>query len=416
MSGGTGNTKYSLGVGYFAQDGIVGGPKSHFSRYNARLNLSTELSKKLKLNSVFLYSNDFRNTLPENGIGSVLYNTINAFPNEPIKTPNGSYSYLDEVSDIINPIAQIENQYNWNYADKFVGKEELIYEINDKLSFTNRYNYNYAQVKSKVFSPLVWYGPGKYANTALNSSLESPLVEIAPDVFLERGASVNEERAGYVDQTFESFINYDESLDSNHRIKGTFGVSVFQRRGEALGGTGFNIPNNSVEYADISANMAAGGLLNNVYSWEFNERLVSAFIRGEYAFKSKYLISAIIRRDGSSKFGPNNRYGFFPTISGAWLLSDEPFYKIKCIDYWKFRVSYGVSGNDQIPNFSYRALLNGEGVYVFDDVLTQGVAIGRPSNPDLKWETTSQLNVGMDLTIWEKLNPYPHLIGWLFPI
>lgn len=404
MSGGTGNTKYSLGLGYFTQDGIVGGPKSHFSRYNARLNLSTDLSKKLKLNSVFLYSNDYRNTLPENGIGSVLYNTINAFPNEPITMPDGSYSYLDEVSDIINPIAQIENQYNWNYADKFVGKEELIYDITEKLSFTNRYNYNYAQVKSKSFSPLVWYGPGKYANTALNSSLESPLVEIAPDVFLERGASVNEERAGYTDQTFESFLNYDNNIDSNHRIKGTFGVSVFQRHGEALGGTAFNIPNNSVEYADISANLAAGGLLNNVYSWEFTERLVSAFIRGEYSFKSKYMFSAILRRDGSSKFGPNNRYGFFPTFSGAWLLSDESFYKIKWINYWKFRVSYGVSGNDQIPNFTYRALLNGEGVYVFDDVLTQGVAIGRPSNPDLKWETTSQFNAGMDLTLWDKLN------------
>jgi hypothetical protein len=91
---------------------------------------------------VFLYSNDYRNTLPENGIGSVLYNTINAFPNEPITMPDGSYSYLDEVSDIINPIAQIKNQYNWNYADKFVGKEELIYDITEKLSFTNRYNYN----------------------------------------------------------------------------------------------------------------------------------------------------------------------------------------------------------------------------------------------------------------------------------
>lgn len=404
MSGGTGNTKYSLGLGYFTQDGIVGGPKSHFSRYNARLNLSTDLSKKLKLNSVFLYSNDYRNTLPENGIGSVLYNTINAFPNEPITMPDGSYSYLDEVSDIINPIAQIKNQYNWNYADKFVGKEELIYDITEKLSFSNRYNYNYAQVKSKSFSPLVWYGPGKYANTALNSSLESPLVEIAPDVFLERGASVNEERAGYTDQTFESFLNYDNNIDSNHRIKGTFGVSVFQRHGEALGGTAFNIPNNSVEYADISANLAAGGLLNNVYSWEFTERLVSSFLRGEYSYKSKYMFSAILRRDGSSKFGPNNRYGFFPTFSGAWLLSDESFYKIKWINYWKFRVSYGVSGNDQIPNFTYRALLNGEGVYVFDDVLTQGVAIGRPSNPDLKWETTSQFNAGMDLTLWDKLN------------
>lgn len=141
LSGGTANTRYSLGVGYFTQDGIVGGPKAHFSRYNARLNLSTDLSKKLKLNSVFLFSNDYRNTLPENGIGSVLYSTINAFPNEPINTPDGNYSYLDEVSDIINPLAQIANQYNWSWADKFVGKEELVYEFNENLSFTNRYNY-----------------------------------------------------------------------------------------------------------------------------------------------------------------------------------------------------------------------------------------------------------------------------------
>ena len=399
MTGGTATSRYSLGLGYFNQDGIVGADKAHFSRYNARLNFNTDLSDKWKLNSVFLYSNDYRNTLPENGIGSVLYNTINAFPNAPIRTPDGSYSYLDEVSDIINPVAQIENQYNWNWADKFVGKEELIYEFNEHLSFTNRYNYNYAQTKSKVFSPLVWYGPGKYANSAINADLESPVVEIADSAFIERGAAVYESRAGFVDQTFESYLNYDNTFDSTHRVKVTAGVSVFQRRGEHLGGTAFNIPNNSVEYADISANLAEGGFLNNVSSWEFTERLLSSFVRAEYSLQDKYLFSAILRRDGSSKFGENSRYGFFPTFSGAWVLSDEPFYNIKAIDFWKFRMSYGVSGNDQIANFAYRALLNGEGVYVFDDIITQGVAIGRPSNPDLKWETTSQFNVGMDMTI-----------------
>jgi len=78
----------------------------------------------------------------------------------------------------------------------------------------------------------------------------------------------------------------------------------------------------------------------------------------------------ILRRDGSSKFGPNSRWGIFPTISGGWLLSDEAFFKSKSIDFLKLRMSYGVSGNDQIPNFAYRALLNGEGVYVFDDVIS----------------------------------------------
>ena len=404
MSGGTLNTKYSIGLGYFTQDGIVGGDKAHFSRYNARLNFSTDISSKFRLNSVFLFSNELRNTLPESGIGSVLYNTINAFPNEPIKTPDGNYSYLDEVSDIINPVAQIENQYNWGYADKFVGKEEFIYDFTEHLSFTNSFNYNYAQTKSKVFSPLVWYGDGKFANTALNADLESPLVEIADSIFLERGAAVYEDRSSYIDLTFESFMSYDRIFDSVHRVKATAGVSVFQRKGESLGGTGYNIPNNSLDYADISANQAEGGFLNNVTSWEFKERLLSGFLRAEYGYKSKYLVSAILRRDGSSKFGENSRYGFFPTGSGAWLMSEEDFYNIEFIDYWKFRVSYGVSGNDQIANFAYRALLNGEGVYVFNDIITQGVAIGRPSNPDLKWETTRQFNIGMDLTAWRRFD------------
>ena len=98
-------------------------------------------------------------------------------------------------------------------------------------------------------------------------------------------------------------------------------------------------------------------------------------MRLEYAYDSKYLFSTILRRDGSSKFGPNSRYGFFPTFSGGWLLSEEKFYNLKFINFLKFRASFGVSGNDQIPNFAYRGLLNGEGVYVFNDVITPGVAI-----------------------------------------
>ncbi len=404
INGGTLNTRYSIGLGYLSQDGIVGGPKANFSRFNARLNFSTDLSAKLKSNSVLLYSNDARSTLPENGIGSVLYNTINAFPNVPIKKPNGQFSYMEEVSDIINPIAQMQNQYNWNTANKIVGKEEFIYHFNEHFSFTNRISYNAAIVDGKVFSPLVWYGDGKYANTAINEDLESPTVEIAPDTEIERGAAVYEERSTFVDLTYESFLNYEQTFDSIHKIKGTAGISVFERKGSSLNGTAFGIPNNSIEYADISANTAQGGFLNNVNSWEFKERLVSAFLRAEYSLKDRYLISTILRRDGSSKFGPNSRYGFFPTVSAGWILSDESFYKIKFIDYAKIRLSYGVSGNDQIPNFAYRGLLNGEGVYVFDDLITQGVAIGRPSNPDLKWETTRQFNLGLDLTFWRKLD------------
>lgn len=404
ISGGTKASRYSVGGSYFTQDGIVGGSKSNFNRFNVRLNLGNDLTEKMTLNSVLLYTRENRKTLPENGIGSVLYNTINAFPTEPIRTGQGTYSYLEEVSDIINPIAQMENTYNDAWVDKIVGKEELAIELSDDFVFTNRINYNYALVDSKGFSPLVWYGPGKAQNSAINEDLDPSLVEIGDSNFIERGASVFESRATYIDLTFESFVNYNHTFNDDHVVKATLGASVFSRSGSGLNGTAFDIPNNSVDYADISANQAAGGYLNNVGSFQYQERLLSTFLRAEYGYKYKYLFSAIMRRDGSSKFGPNNRYGYFPTGSAAWVISEEDFFNVAPISFLKLRLSYGVSGNDQIPNFAYRALLDGEGVYVFNDVITQGVALGRASNPDLKWESTRQLNAGLDMTFYENFN------------
>ena len=400
LTGGSKTSKYSIGGSFFTQDGIVGGPKANFSRYNARINFSTDMTDKLTLNNVMLFTHEERSTLPENGIGSVLYNTINAFPNAPVKTGDGNYSYMEEVSDIINPVAQIENTFNGSMVDKVVGKEEFVYKINNNFTLTNRISYNYALVDVKSFSPLAWFGAGKAQNSAINANLDPSLVEIGDSVFIERGAGVYEARTSYLDLNYEGFFNYEQAIDENQTIKATLGTSVFKRRGENLSGSAFNIPNNSVEYADISANLAPGGFLNNTGSYEFEERLFSTFLRAEYNYKYRYLFSAIIRRDGSSKFGPSSKYGFFPTASAAWVLSDEGFFNFTPITFAKIRASYGVSGNDQISNFAYRALLNGEGVYVFNDVIVNGVAIGRSSNPDLKWETTRQLNVGADLNLY----------------
>ena len=404
ISGGSEKTTYSIGGSYFSQDGIVGGDKANFTRMNARVNLNTEMSSRMRLSSVFLYTNEERDALPENGIGSVLYNTINAFPTDPVQEANGTYSYLEEVSDIINPIAQMQNTYNTSYVDKFVGKEEIAFDITKNLTFTNRFSYNFALVDQKAFSPLVWYGPGKAQNSALNANLDPTQVEIAPGTLIDRGASVYEARATYSDLNFESYVNHEYTFRLIHRLKTTAGISVFSRNGKGLGGTAFNIPNNSIEYADISANLAPGGFLNNANSFQFQERLLSTFIRTEYRYGTKYNGSFILRRDGSSKFGPNNRYGIFPTVSGSWMFSEEDFYGLDKIKFFKVRMSYGISGNDQIPNFAYRGLLNGEGVYVFDDIITSGAAIGRAGNPDLKWETTRQFNIGTDLKVGKRFD------------
>lgn len=402
VTGGTEKSTYSIGGSYFSQQGIVGGAKANFERYNGRINFTTELAPKVKLTHVMLYTNEHSNGIAQGGIGSVLYNTINAYPTEPIFT-EGRYSYLDNVADIINPLAQLENTYNDAWVNKLVGKEEIEYTISDNFTATSRAGYNYALVDSKTFSPLVWYGPGKFANSARNANLDPVIVEIG-ELEIERGANVSESRSTFLDYNFEAFVNYNETFGSSHRVRGTVGVSYVGNRSLGLNGIGFNIANNSLALADISANQAPGGFLNNVGSFQARQRLTSSFIRGEYDYEKRILISGILRRDGSTNFGPNNRIGYFPSISGAWILSDESFFSAGFVDFLKLRASFGISGNDQIGLFRYRGLLNGEGDYVLNNLIVRGAAIGAASNPDLKWETTIQTNIGLDFSLFRNLD------------
>ncbi|GAB2614253.1 SusC/RagA family TonB-linked outer membrane protein [Belliella aquatica] len=402
MTGGTEKTSYSIGGSYFGQQGIVGGPKANFERYNARINFITEIAPRVKFTNVLLYTREESSGLAQGGIGSVLYNTINAYPTETIRVGD-RFSYLDNVNDIINPLAQMENTYNNTFVNKFVGKEEIEYKINSNFTWTGRAGYNFAMVDTKVFNPLVWYGPGKFANSARNANLDPVLVDVG-GLEIERGANVFEARNTFLDYNLETFLNYDSKFGEDHRVKGMFGLSLVGNRSEGLNGTGFNIPNNDLNFADISANQAPGGFLNNAGSFQSRQRLTSAFIRGEYDFKQRYFVSAILRRDGSTNFGPNNRIGYFPAISGAWLISDESFFNVKAIDFMKLRTSFGVSGNDQIGLFRYRGLLNGSATYVFNDLIVNGAAIGNTSNPDLKWETTFQTNIGLDFSLFQNID------------
>jgi TonB-linked SusC/RagA family outer membrane protein len=403
VTGGSEKTSYSIGGSYFGQQGIVGGPKSNFERYNARLNFVTELAPKVKLTSVFLYTHEQTSGIAQGGIGSVLFNTINAYPTEPVRVGN-RFSYLENVADIINPLAQIENTFNETFVNKIVGKEEISYQINEHFSLNGRAGYNFALVDGKSFSPLAWFGPGKFANSARNENLDPVLVDVG-GTLIERGASVFENRDSFLDYNLESFLNYDRRFQDEHRIKGTLGVSYFGNRNMGLNGTAFNIPNNDLAFADISASQAPGGFLNQTGSFQTRQRLVSAFIRGEYELKGRYMFSAILRRDGSTNFGPNNRIGYFPSVSAGWVVSDEDFFgKSSAIDFMKLRASFGVSGNDQIGLFRYRGLMNGLARYVFNDFIINGAAIGATSNPDLKWETTLQTNIGLDFTLWRSID------------
>lgn len=404
VSGGTEKTTYNIGGSYFGQEGIVGGGKANFERINGRINFTTELAPKVRLTSVLLYNNEQSSTVPVGGIGSILYSANNAPPTSSVRVADegNRYSYLTEVADIINPIALIENTFNESTVNKFTGKEEVSYEINENFTVTGRGGYNFALVEGKIFSPLVWYGPGKPQSTAANEDLDPILVDIG-GIQIERGAEVQEFRNTFLDYNFEGFLNYDKSFGS-HTVKGTLGASLFGTSADELRGIAYNIPNNDPDLADISTNQATGNYLNNTSSYQVRSKLVSTFLRAEYDFEKRYFLSVIIRRDGSTRFGANNKFGIFPAVSAGWVISDESFFNPSFIDFAKLRVSYGVVGNDQIGDFAFRALLGGEGDYVFNDAILNGVAIGRAGNPDLKWERNEQLNIGLDLDLIQKFN------------
>lgn len=394
--GGSEKTTFSIGGSYLRQNGIVGGDKSGFTRYNARLNFKTDLTNKLAFTNTLLYTYEQRKGLPENGIGSVLFNAINNSPTQTILDQNGKFTYAEGIGDVINPIAQMANTFNDAAANKVVGSLGLDYQISKGLSVSARAGYNYAVVNSMNFSPLAYYGSGKAQNTALDANLTAPLVDLGSGVLVERGASVSETRATYFNYNLEAYLNYEKSFGV-HEVKGTVGVTTLADMGDVVSGTGFGVPYNSIDFADLSA-VDPNNLLNTSSSFQYESRLASMFVRGEYQYANKYLFSAILRRDGSSNFGGNNRFGLFPSLSGAWIFSEEEFLKSSFLSFGKLRASYGISGNDKIGLFRYRGLLNGEAEYPFNDQLVTGVALGALGNPDLRWEQTTQFNVGLDLT------------------
>jgi TonB-dependent starch-binding outer membrane protein SusC len=396
--GGSEKSTFSIGSSYFQQDGIVGGDKSGFTRYNARLNFKTDLTDKFTFTNTLLYTHEQRKGLPENGIGSVLFNAINNSPTQSIYDTKGNFTYAEGIGDVINPVAQMANTYNNAFTNKVVGSLGLDYQISPALSVTARAGYNYAIVNSLNFSPLAYYGSGKAQNTATNADLAAPLVDLGKGVLVERGASVSETRSIYFNYNLETYLNYEKSFGV-HKIKGTLGVTTLADMGDVVSGVGFGVPYNSYAFADLSA-VDPNNLLNSSSSYQYESRLSSMFLRGEYQYANKYLFSAIVRRDGSSNFGSNNRFGVFPSASAAWIFSEEDFLKSSFLTFGKLRTSYGISGNDKIGLFRYRGLLNGEAEYPFNDQLVTGVALGAVGNPDLRWEQTAQFNVGVDLTFF----------------
>ena len=404
FNGGTEKLIYSFGASFLNQDGIVGLDKSGYKRTTARLNVQYDLLKNLNLSVTGIYTNSTKNNLPEGGIGSVLYSALNIDPFTTVRStdPNGNGygETLVSAREVVNPIAQIENTYDKTRVDKISATFGLDYTLMEGLNFNTKYQFNHAAVLTDIFRPVFNYGSGKQGT-----------IEDDPFVIKDDGNELTDNVDFYDDYTWDTFLTYSNTFNENHNLTALLGVSIFESKGLFTGRSGRGLINNrnTIEDAlfayvppeNIRSRFNADQLEAGID--RFISRLFSVFSRAQYNYKGKYLLSAVIRRDGSSKFGPAKRFEYFPSGSIGWNVSEEDFLKDRSVmSYLKVRASYGVLGNDRIGLNRFISLLNGQALYTnndetdADDVLT-GKAIGGLSNPEIRWESTASANIGVDM-------------------
>ncbi len=213
--------------------------------------------------------------------------------------------------------------------------------------------------------------------------------------------SLTESRVFDQNLVWNNVIDLQHSF-GRHRVSALLGMEAIKNQTNYLSGSANNFSrtdplfrylNNSIA-TDIQ-NVSAGGI---VTEWA----LLSYFAQGSYTFDNRYVVSASVRRDGSSRFGQNNRYGVFPSLSGAWNVSNEPFFqKIKFISALKVRASWGRLGNQEIGVYPFSSLVStGDRVYSFNGQVVTGARVLESGNSNIKWETSEQLDYGLDLSIW----------------
>lgn len=369
-SGGEGKIKYAASINYFNQDGIV--VQSGFARVTGRLNLDVEVTKKLRFGNSLTLTNTRPQNAPANGATSagVYLNALVKNPLSPVLDPVlGGYNFFEAWPGTTgNPLASL-------------------YEV-DRDAVNNR---AFGNVFAE-YAPL----PGLTLRTAWGLDYRTG----SSNTFSRSTSNNNRNISG----SFSNFVDSRWINTNTVTYKRTFGkvhdvtlLGVYEQqedRNEDYSANGSQFPNDKVKTLNAAA------LISAASSGVGGSGLESLLGRFTYSYRDKYVLSGNVRRDGSSRFGRNNRYGVFPSVSAAWNASEEAFLKgISQISFLKVRGSAGQVGNQNgLGNY------NARGLYVTgDDYAGQpGIRAGALPNPDLIWETTTQYNLGVDLGIFNE--------------
>lgn len=379
-SGGNDNTQFLVSGNYFGQEGIV--IHTNFQRYSFRFNLDSKVSSKLKIGFSLAPSYTHNDVLPvEDQVftGGILGSALAMPPTIPVFNPDGSYTsqlatsiYNTGVVD--NPVAIASKIKGGTTAIRTLGNIFAEYEIIKDLKFKTLFGVDYFDARSNFFSP----------SDLGRAGVMAPVIPIG-------NASTSRDLTWLNENTF----TYDKTFNHDHKLNAVVGFTSQKAHSENAYLSGINFPNDLVQTLN-AAQISSGG--TGVSEWS----LLSYLGRLNYSYQSKYLVTATLRRDGSSRFGENNKWGLFPSGSIGWNVAREKFLiNSKMISDLKFRASYGLAGNNAIGNYNSIGLLSSDR-YVFGagtGTIVNGLQPFSISNTELGWEVMRQLDLGVDLSV-----------------
>ena len=360
---------YQISGSFLDQEGVV--INTNFKRYNLNSNLVQSIGKNTKIgtNIKLAFSKNIGRSLDKDADG-IFKKIFSTNPFQPINFQLGDI-YIDpetNTGDNENVITYLKEVKNETQSTRIIGN--LFYETKlvSNLTFYTSYGFNRGYINNQIFLP----------STVLKGYRQNGIAEF--------------EKIETINQVLETRLSYKKVIDK-HNINATAVVEFSDNLRSIFtsGATGFSNQTNG--FNNLSSATIATLPKNNIAK----DNLMSFLGRVAYGYNNKYLLTASIRADGSSKFGKENKWGYFPSVALGWTLSEESFIKnMDIFDNFKLRASYGVTGNNQIPAYSSIGLF-GAANYVFNDVFYSGIAQNNVSNPGLKWETTEQSNLGVDL-------------------
>jgi len=361
--GGSEKTQYYTSIGYMRQGGVI--KSSDFSRISARLNLDHQHNDKLSFSTRINLTRAITDRVQEeNSKEGSTKNGIVAPPNIPVYNPDGSYA-LDQVNTAReNPLAMLELPVNNAQTFRVLASASVEYKFMPELTLKTNFGADLSFIDETFFMP-----PNGIRSFASQGGI---------------GARRNTRDQLWINETT---LTYDKNF-GDHHIDVLGGLSVQESRIEFVDARRTNFPSNDIEF------ISAGGTITGANSYPEEWGIASAFSRVNYDYKGKYLFTGNIRVDGSSRFGSNNRYGTFPSFAGAWRLSEEDFLKkSKTVSNLKLRASWGITGNQNIPNYASYSLYSGSNNYLGNAGYIPNVL----GDANLKWETTEQMDVGIDV-------------------